>query len=200
MSFNQDKLMAFQEAIQKETDEKIAQIEQEIKEYEATELDKVRDDAYNQMFTYMQDQVHNIQNRYKQSITKYELESKRNILLFRNKLAETVFEQVKEKLIAFAASKEYESYLLEHIQTTLKDFPCENGITICMRKEDLKYSEEIQKALPCRVQIKADPKNHLGGFFLLNEAQGVMEDKTFSSALDDQHRYFYETCGLSIQY
>lgn len=200
MSLNHDKLMAFEEAIQKETEEKIAQMEQDVKAYEESELNRVRDDAYNQMFTYMQNEVHNIQNRYRQSVTKYELEAKRNVLLFRNELAQNVFDKAEEKLISFAKSEEYRPYLLKQIEKNLKEFPCEDGVIICLRKEDLSYGEEIQKAIPCKAEIKADRKNHLGGFILINEAKGVLEDRTFAAALKEQHRYFYETCGLSIQY
>jgi len=88
MAYNRDKLTAFENAVLEDTDSKIAELEREVRDYEQAELDKAREDEYNKMFTYMQDQVQVIKAKYRQSITKFELESKRNLLVFRNELTD----------------------------------------------------------------------------------------------------------------
>jgi V/A-type H+-transporting ATPase subunit E len=197
MSYNKNKLAAFEQAILAESNEKIDAIDQEIRDYEQTELAKAKDDEYNKMYEYMQRQIHEIENRYKQSLTKYELDSRRSLLLFRNELSEQVFESVREKLRAYTKTEEYGKHLILELTNAVKEFPYDD-VTVLLQADDMKFQIEIHQVLP-DVVIKEDPKNHLGGFILLYEEKGVLADMTYESALQEKKKDFYQMCGLRVQ-
>lgn len=199
MVYDKEKLSAFSSAVKRETDSKIEQLKREVEEYEKAELEKVREDQYNRMFTYMQDQVQIIKSKYRQSITKFELESKRNLFVYRNQLTEQVFEQVQKRLLDFTKTADYQDFLLKQIQAAMKEFPCQTGV-ILLAKEDMSLANQIKTAISNVTTVEADSKNHLGGFTIVNREQGLVADKTFQTALEEEKQQFYRTCGLRINF
>ncbi|EEG29120.1 putative ATP synthase, subunit E [[Clostridium] methylpentosum DSM 5476] len=197
MSYDQDKLQRFQKTVLSEAEGKIAQMEQEIQEYEKTELEKARQAEYDKMFAYMQSKVHDIQWKYRQSVTKASLEAKRRLLQYRTGLADKVFAQVEQKLKAFTASDQYEAFLIDKLKKAEKEFPCQNAV-IRLCPDDMKHAGAIQAALSVPVTVEPDRRNHLGGFQIVNEQKGLLLDDTFASNLTDQHATFYKICGMTV--
>lgn len=197
MGYNKNKLVAFEQAILEESKEKINAIEQEIRDYEQTELTKAKEDEYNKMYQYMQQQVHLIQNRWKQSVTKYELDSRRELLLFRNELSEQVFRKVRERLLEYSKSEPYQRNLIARLQNAMEEFPYDSAVVL-LKKDDLKLESEICRLLP-QIVVAEDPNNHLGGFTLLYEEKGVLADLTYESALQNRKQDFSVKCGLKVQ-
>lgn len=197
MSYDQDKLQRFQKTVLSEAEGKIAQMEQEIQEYEKTELEKARQAEYDKMFAYMQSKVHDIQWKYRQSVTKASLEAKRRLLQYRTGLSDKVFAQVEQKLKAFAASDQYEAFLIDKLKKAEKEFPCQNAV-IRLCPDDMKHASAIQAALSGPVTVEPDRRNHLGGFQIVNEQKGLLLDETFASNLTDQHAAFYKICGMTV--
>lgn len=199
MATEQEKLRAFENAVLQETNEQIQKLEQEVQEFEKAELQKARENEYNQMFVYMQDKVRLIKNKCRQQVTKTELDAKRELLLHRNQLTQQVFDEVKKRLSDFSDSPEYPAYLTASLKAAAKEFPCENAV-VRVKPDDLKYEKQIKAAFSVPITVVADPKNHLGGFILVNLEKGVLIDHSFADLMQEQLRRFYEECGLSIQF
>lgn len=199
MSFNQDKLSAFARAVDEEAEHKIEQLEKEADEYRAAQLKQAKEEEYNRMFGYMQEQVQMIKSKHKQSVTKYELDQKRGLVQFRNQLTDRVFDEVRERLAAFSQTEAYAEYLVSQISAAVTQFPYK-PVCVLVKEEDLRFSETLQRILPGQVTVEADPENRLGGFILLSREHGVMADETFAEVLKAQKEKFYSTCGLTIEY
>ncbi len=197
MSFNKDKLRAFENAILQETDEKISQLEEEVKEYEKREIEKAKNDDYNRMFNYMQEKVQEIKHKYRQDITRYELQTKRSIFMYRNSLAQKIFDEVSEKLVEFSNSDKYFDFIVDKLNESLKVFPCETG-KILVSKKDLQLLEKIKEKVPAITDVLVDKKNHLGGFTLINEEAGLLIDQTFKTLIEDEKQKFYSSCGMTV--
>lgn len=197
MSFNKDKLRAFENAILQETDEKISQLEEEVKEYEKREIEKAKNDDYNRMFNYMQEKVQEIKHKYRQDITRYELQTKRSIFMYRNSLAQKIFDEVSEKLVEFSNSDKYFDFIVDKLNESLKVFPCETG-KILVSKKDLQLLERIKEKVPAITDVLVDKKNHLGGFTLINEEAGLLIDQTFKTLIEDEKQKFYSSCGMTV--
>ena len=197
MSFNKDKLRAFENAILQETDEKISQLEEEVKEYEKREIEKAKNDDYNRMFNYMQEKVQEIKHKYRQDITRYELQTKRSIFMYRNSLAQKIFDEVSEKLVEFSNSDKYFDFIVDKLNESLKVFPCETG-KILVSKKDLQLLEKIKEKVPAITDVLVDKKNHLGGFKLINEEAGLLIDQTFKTLIEDEKQKFYSSCGMTV--
>ncbi len=203
MAYDQEKVAAFENVITKETDEKIKKYQEDLKAYEELELEKTKNLEYEKMFTYMQAQVHQIQSKYKQLLTKEKLSSRRELLSFRNGLTDKVFGLAEEKLLAFSSTKEYQTYFVEELKKALAEFPDEASrkrVEILVKKEDLKLEAEIKKLFGEGVTVTGDKKNRLGGFILRDNEKGLLVDKTFASALLDRRPEFYGTCGLKVDF
>lgn len=197
MSFNKEKLRQFENAILDETNQKISQLEEEVKEYEKREIEKAKNDDYNRMFNYMQDKVQEIKNKYRQDVTKYELQTKRSIFMYRNSLAEKVFDEVCEKLTDFTKSDKYFDYLVNKIEESFKVFPCDRAkLLVC--KKDLEIALKLQQQISQIEEVVTDRKNTLGGFTLVNEEKGLLIDQTFSALIEEEKQKFYSLCGMTV--
>ena len=197
MSYDKEKLSRFQKTVLSEAEEKIQNIQEEAEEYKKSELEKTRQLEYDRIFTYMQTQVHNLEWKYRQVVTKKSLEAKREVLIYRNELTEKVFTQTREKLQHFAASAEYRVYLIKRLEKAVKKFPCE-GAVIAVREEDLSFEKDLLKAAPSADSVVLDKSNRLGGFRLINQASGLLLDETLASDLIEQRQYFYQMSGMTV--
>lgn len=197
MSFNKDKLRAFENAILEETDEKINQLEEEVKKYEEAEIEKAKNDDYNRMFNYMQEKVQEIKHKYRQDITRYELQTKRSIFMYRNSLADKIFDEVSENLVEFAKSDKYLDFIIRKINDSLDVFPCETA-KLLVSKKDLELSEKIKEKVSAITDVVVDKKNVLGGFILMNEEAGLLIDQTFKTLIEDEKQKFYSSCGMTV--
>ncbi len=203
MAYDQEKVSAFEDVITRETDEKIKQYQEDLKVYEQLEVEKTKNLEYEKMFTYMQAQVHQIQSKYKQMLTKEKLSSRRELLSFRNGLTDKVFELAEEKLSAFSKTEEYQAYFLQELKKAMEELPDDDSrkrAEILVKKDDLALEEKVKKLFGEEVIMTGDKKNRLGGFVLRDNEKGLLIDKTFASALLDRRPEFYGTCGLKVNF
>lgn len=199
MSVEQDKLIAFENAILEETNREVTAMEQDIADYEATEMEKARDQEYNHFFVLMQEQVRALKAKYKKNITKAELSGKQDLLRFRNQLTDEVFGEAKARIAAFTATPSYQEFLIGQVTNALAAFPCDSA-TVLLRTDDLSLADTLKSACPAVAAVVPDKKNKLGGFCLVNEERGLLEDRTFEAALEAKKPAFYASCGLSVQF
>lgn len=199
MSIEQEKLIAFENAILEETNQEIEAMEQEIATYEAAEMKKAQEEEYDRFFVLMQAEVQALKAKYKKSITKAELSCKQDLLRFRNHLTDSVFEEARVQILAFTKTSGYVDFLIGQIAAALSAFPCDHA-ALMLRTEDASLAAAIQTACPAITAVTADKKNRLGGFCLINEEKGLLEDRTFASALEAKKPAFYASCGLTVQF
>ncbi len=116
----------------------------------------------------------------------------------RDELVKNIFEQAKNKLIAFVESDEYKDYLINHIQKIGQEYQM-TGCILNLRKEDMKYQKELVKAYGFDIEVKDNDQIHLGGFIIENPVTHVVCDETLETALENQKDWFYKTSGLMIK-
>ena len=116
----------------------------------------------------------------------------------RDELVKNIFEQAKNKLIAFVESDEYKDYLIDHIQKIGQEYQM-TGCILNLRKEDMKYQKELVKAYGFDIEVKDNDQIHLGGFIIENPVTHVVCDETLETALENQKDWFYKTSGLMIK-
>ena len=198
MSYSQDKLSVFERAVKQEAEHKIEQLQQEMEAYRQEQMKLAEEEGYARMFDYMQEQVQDMDDKRRQAVTQYELEARRGLIQFRNQLAGQVFEEVLERLKAFAAGETYTDYLVSKLTDVMREFPYEEA-SVLVRKEDLKLADPIKQAFSGKLVLEEDPDNQVGGFLLWNKEHGVLVDETFVSLLEAEKSGFYSRCGLNIR-
>lgn len=116
----------------------------------------------------------------------------------RDEYVTNIFKEAKEKLVAFAASKDYQKYLVEHIEKIGKLYQMEDS-TLELRKDDMRYKDELVKAYGLNLEVEVSDKIKIGGFIIENKATNVVVDESLDTALENQKDWFYKTSGLMIK-
>ena len=116
----------------------------------------------------------------------------------RDEYVTNIFKEAKEKLVAFAASEDYQKYLVEHIEKIGKLYQMEDS-TLELREEDMRYKDELVKAYGVDLEVEVSDKIKIGGFIIENKATNVVVDESLDSALENQKDWFYKTSGLMIK-
>lgn len=195
MSVIDEKLKRFETIIFSDVDVKINAANAEIDNYKQTTLAAHREELIDKYFVYMQDRVKQIKTQMGQQLSREELNAQRELLHYRNGLADQVFSAVKQRLADYTAGAEYGPYLTEKIQTALNDNPG-TEYDLLVREADLSLLQDA--AFTPAVRIAADNSIRLGGFILLSQSQGIMIDESFDSRLSELVSEFNRTSGLTI--
>lgn len=116
----------------------------------------------------------------------------------RDEYVTTIFSKAKDKLVEFVNSQDYKAYLIKHIKEIGKLYQMENS-TLKLRKEDMKYKDELIKAYGISLDVEVSDKIMIGGFIIENKATNVVVDESLDFALENQKDWFYKTSGLMIK-
>ena len=122
-------------------------------------------------------------------ISSKQLEAKRNVLCHREKLIDSVFDNVKSRLATFKASRDYKSWLKEKAE---KCNPEHKGV-IYLSPEDMKYASDLAD-----FEVKSRDSIELGGMLMVYEDMGIALDYTFDSAFEGQRSAFTEKAELVL--
>ena len=125
-------------------------------------------------------------------------EKTKKLVIKRDEYVANIFKEAKEKLVAFVASKDYQKYLIEHIEKIGKLYQVEDS-TLELREEDMRYKDELVKAYGVDLEVEVSDKIKIGGFIIENKATNVVVDESLDSALENQKDWFYKTSGLMIK-
>lgn len=116
----------------------------------------------------------------------------------RDEYVANIFSEAKDKLVAFVNSKDYQAYLIKHMEEIGKQYQMDNS-TLLLRKDDLKFKDELIKAYGIALDVEVNDKIEIGGFIIENKATSVVVDESLDSALLNQKDWFYKTSGLMIK-
>ena len=119
----------------------------------------------------------------------------------REEYVQTIFTEVKNKLVEFVNSsngKDYKDYLLAHVKAVSDEYQMTDCV-LYVRKDDLKYADDLKKAYALPIEVEEGQQIQLGGFIIENKATNVVVDESLDSNLEAQKDWFYKTSGLMIK-
>mgnify|MGYP000107973786 FL=1 len=108
------------------------------------------------------------------------------------------FTEVKNKLVEFVNGKDYKDYLLTHVKAVSDEYQMTDCV-LHVRKDDLKYADDLKKAYALPIEVEEGQQIQLGGFIIENKATNVVVDESLDSNLEAQKDWFYKTSGLMIK-
>ncbi len=177
------KLKRFKASVNAEIEGQIEQIEQQALEEKAQILKAAEDRILNDSYIRIQKAVKEIEGKYRRMTALHEQELRTEVLKHRNTLVKMIFAFVEQRINGFVNSQEYEKFLVKQIENENTQ-----GAVIKVSEKDLKYKQTLEKASGCKVE--ADDDIVLGGIALFFEEKGIIIDKTFDNALDEQKQTF----------
>ena len=197
MSIEQEKLEKFERTVYREAEHKIEEIKREIEEYRKQELDKSTDQTLEDCFNTIQTESAKIRHDCRKKVAREEINARRDLLIAREKLAGQVFQNVRDRLLAYTSSDEYPAFLIKAVEKAAALYRDEVCV-LYLKENDLSLANQLQ---PFFQKVTFEPSDDItiGGFMLKVESKGVFLDETLDFQLESQKGYFHEISHLSVE-
>ena len=115
----------------------------------------------------------------------------------RKELNEAVFDEVKQRMLAYCESEAYKTMLLDKLDK-LAEHAQEHAV-LHMAKKDERYLKMLRDRYGHGCVGEVDASISIGGFLLACEDSGIVIDETFDTAIEEQRSWFYTNSGLFIK-
>ncbi|MCX7773232.1 MAG: V-type ATP synthase subunit E [Clostridia bacterium] len=198
MDRTQEKLAKFSDMVMKEADQKkkdiISQAEKDHKEAIAAGEIQFLKVAYERI----QEAVRKIDKDINEEVSKAIVESKQALFNRRDEIMDSVFQNIKTKLLAFRKTEDYKGYLERLVNSGVADLGT-GDIRVVVDTEDISLTEAIRDKMGAHFAIVESDEQLLGGCLVINKTRGFMCDYSFMSRLMGEKEAFLETYELSIE-
>ncbi len=191
-----DRVSKFVTAITREAEEQRQRIEQETKDFIASEMEKAEMEALNDSYKMIQRAVSNIRADVGSQLSSRMMENRRALLARREEILEEVLGKAGERLAAFTGTADYAAFLTASAKKALAVLRTEKP-TVYLRPADMSRQAEIAAAIgPCR--FEEDAGIRLGGLRMTDEAGKIAVDDTLDTRLAAQRTWFQQNSGLVL--
>lgn len=195
MAKSDERLEKIESAIHTQVEAQSKELIRKADAFRAEQIRQHTDELVEKMYTIVQNRVGSLRQEMRSEIAKVEEEGHHRLLRRRGALLEQAFAMAKEHMQAFAASPDYESWVLELLAPW--QGKCAGG-TLRIRTEDKRLAPKFEELLPgCAVE-ESLPKS-MGGFILDLPGLGIRVDETLETRLEQQRPWFLEHCGLKVE-
>ncbi len=167
------------------------------KEYKESAMKKAEADVLQELYSRIQDEVAEIHTSATRSVSQKESKERQDLLLRREEITRSVFEQVKRRLLDFTKTPAYNDLMTEIAKELGVRCPME-GTIVMLRREDYHLAAKLGEHFGKTVGSLGEEEIHIGGIKVMNQSSGVFMDETLDSRLEDQKPWFYSHSGLTI--
>ena len=186
----------FLDAINKYAEQQKAQITQEIEDYKNTKIEQATEQGLQDAYDLIREDISRRKAVIVNDLAKKELALRNELFTERQTLADKVFDEAKQKLVAFTKTDDYNRFLgrsLAEIKVKCGTASCD--IAIAPADEDKRGL--IADVFP-DAQITVDPHILIGGVKANCPELGILMDDTLDSRLEEQRVWFIETCSMKV--
>ncbi len=131
-------------------------------------------------------------------VSRQKQKSRESLFLRRNEIADSMFDEVCEKIVAYTNSDQYAHRLEELLQEALPQFQNATYLRILLRKRDQVHQSLLQKQAPNLEITFLDGSFQLGGLIVEAPELGLRVDSTFDSRLQELQGRFAELFQISL--
>lgn len=183
---NDDKLQRFRDAVYGDIDEKVSGLLKEAEEEKKIILSEAVRKSEEAAERSYNDNTRKNAGKYVSDITKAEFNMKKELLKYRENLADRVFEAVTERILEYRNTPEYAGAL---VRLLLSCGALDNS-EVYLSPSDIKHSGALKKAAGCEIAFSPDESVKLGGLSAYNKDKGFIINKTFDSVVEERRRLF----------
>jgi vacuolar-type H+-ATPase subunit E/Vma4 len=184
-----EKLSRFEKDVNSRIDLKISELEAATIAQADNIVKDAEDKALNKAFDKIQNAVKFATSEYMKNVTLNESECHHKTLIYREKIVDGIFEELKKKIIDFSKSAEYKDYLLKK----LKSIKIEKETVVLLAEKDKALVDTLKKEINAEYEFDSDIK--IGGFSLKNGS--FIQNFSLDQALADQRRNFSKNYKLN---
>lgn len=183
--------------IEKNTNQVIDKVKNEIEESLQKELDLYHDQLEEETQLYIDQELSEIRQTLMKSDSQAKWKLKKNLLEKRNELANLLFDDVLSDLLTFRSGEEYHAYFESTLLDTIKKYDLEQGF-LRVSKSDEELAKQLLKNHHLNLVVKIDDSIHIGGFYISNLTELMEVDMTLDTKLNDQKEWFYGHSTLIV--
>lgn len=186
MEQEKEKLERFISAVEATTNQQVKAIENDAESECANILAEAQKNAEEAKQRKLSDTKKMLSGKYVRMISKAELDMKKQVLLCREELTKTLFDNIRKQIAEYRTSEQYADSMCAMIakEGDMK------GAQICIAPEDMKLEGKLLAAAGEGASVAADDSVKLGGYLVLRREQGTVTDRTFDCALKEQQSLF----------
>ena len=120
----------------------------------------------------------------------------RKVLLHRNALVDSLFDDIRAELADFAASDKYKAHLAKCAERADREEKITPDVSVYCRKSDLSAAEEVMK----KYGVKVSPERSisLGGLVFKYPAKGIFIDLTLDTAFENERGAFASRSEMQL--
>ncbi|MDD3122868.1 MAG: V-type ATP synthase subunit E family protein [Candidatus Izemoplasmatales bacterium] len=196
--YSSDQLFKYFSAeIKSSANAKMNQLRKEIDELKAVQLKKIDEELKSSVERALTLELKEADTDYSYEINRILMENSKKLMNKRTELLNSVFNEVKSKLLLFLKTDEYKSLMnikVESLNTLFKN----KKVIFNIMKNDKLLTDAIINNFHNEYEIKPTDKIVLGGFFADCDELGIEVDETLDFKLEDKKQWFYEKSNLFI--
>lgn len=197
MASNMEKLSGFYSAINHYAEAQREQILKDIAAFKEKSLKEAEEGAQLEAGRLVKKEVAEARSDITREMSHKEINSRRELLEKRQKIADDVFAKAAEALVAYTSTPEYET-TLRGFASELKAKLTQPGTVIYVKNGDVKARAAAQAAFGLGATIKVDDNIKIGGIKAENADMRLILDNTLDAMLADQRSWFEENSGLVV--
>lgn len=186
MEQEKEKLERFISAVEATTNQQVRAIENDAENECANILAEAQKNAEEAKQRKLSDTKKMLSGKYVRMISKAELDMKKQVLLCREELTKTLFDNIRKQIAEYRTSEQYADSMCAMIS---KEGDMK-GAQICIAPEDMGLSDKLLAAAGEGASVAADESVKLGGYLVLRREQGTVTDRTYDCALKEQQSLF----------
>jgi len=196
-----DKLRFFNEVILKDATAERDRILRQIKALSEERISQEKSKFQEQAEQLLRKETSLAENEKNNIISRAVIESKQLLAKTRNEIIETIYNEVKGKLVEFVQKEEYLNYLHEQIIDSCSRAG-EGNLIVYLCERDMQRLkdklENIKHNLSRDITFEQAGDEIIGGCRVLNQTAGIIVDNTFIRRLESNRDSILEICGLHI--
>lgn len=172
--------------IQTQSQQQLSNLQADFESQRQETIERFRQEALEEAAVFSELALSELRNSLVQNESQSKWKVKKDLFIRRAELVDGLFSSVKQDLIAFSKTKEYETYVKEVLDKVLLENPLES-IILLVKATD----EALFKAMTgSKADIKVSDRLHIGGFIVKDKA-GLMEiDESLDYKLKVQKEWF----------
>ena len=180
-----EKLERFVKSANAEVENKIKLSFEDAEKLSARNLENTENECIYREYERIKLKVKEIDDDYKHRYAKLSLDYKNGMLTHRERLVDSIFKDIEQKLDDFTELPVYQGYL----KNLLRNEEINSEIIVYMSERDVKmYGEELSGIYDCK--FEKDDFIKIGGLSIYNPQQQLLIDKTIDTSLAQQRKDF----------
>lgn len=195
---NDQKLTKFMQAITAYAEEQRDAIHQEVEAFKEARLSRAEQEVLRESYVLIQKEQDEMRRTIARELSMREVQARHRLLSKRRDMMTSIFDRARQKLLEYAETPAYCDELKRSLSAMAKQLPADGTIyAVCPRDEAL--LAELMPLCPAGSRIEVATDIALGGLRGVNTAAGILIDDTLDSRLEQQHDWFTDHSGLTIE-